>query len=59
MTWIATPAIPAGTVQLLLQLLGEFGAAVDAALVPEWLPDWASSVGRDMYAASYFTDVAA
>jgi hypothetical protein len=50
---------PSWPVQLLLQLLGEFGAAVDAELVPDWLPDWASSVGRDMYHASCFTDLAA
>jgi hypothetical protein len=50
---------PSWPAKLLLQLLGEFGAAVDAELVPEWLPEWAGSVGRDMYHSSYFTDLAA
>jgi hypothetical protein len=50
---------PGWEVQLLLQLLGEFGGAVDAELVPEWLPDWAGTVGRDMYPAEYFTHLAA
>jgi hypothetical protein len=46
-------------VLLLLHLLGEFGAAVDAELVPGWLPGWASTVGRDMYHPTYFTNLAA
>jgi hypothetical protein len=36
---------PSWPVQLLLQLHGEFGAAVDAELVPGWLPEWPAPSG--------------
>lgn len=37
-----------------LILLGQFGTAVDRNLVPDWLPGWAGTIGRDLYSDDYF-----